>query len=201
MTGSARQPDADTAADIPDAAAAAEVAAEPLVKPPRRRMFFALCPDDATRAHIVRCTRLAVAAVGGSATRPENLHMTVAFVGRLTPKQVDKVRAVAPIRTGPIEILLDRQGFWSRERIVWLGPSQPPSALLELETRLWRGLSASNFVRERGTYRPHITLARRARAGRVAIRPLRWTATHLQLLESLPDEQGTRYELVDRWPL
>ena len=170
-------------------------------KPPRRRMFFALNPDDATRAAIARGTRRAVSAAGGRPTRPENLHMTIAFIGRLTPKQVAKARAVPPIRVGPMQILLDRQGYWSRQQIVWVGPSEAPAALVDLERRLWEGLKAANFMRERGMFRPHMTLARRARAARTAIRPVRWTVTSLVLLESLPDANGTRYELVDQWPL
>jgi 2'-5' RNA ligase len=170
-------------------------------KPPRRRMFFALNPDAATRAAIVRGTRRAVSAAGGRPTRPENLHMTIAFIGRLTAKQVAKARAVPPIQVGPIQILLDRQGYWSRQQIVWLGTSKAPAALIDLERRLWEGLKAANFMRERGMFRPHVTLARRARAARAAIRPVRWTVTSLALLESLPDANGTRYELVEQWPL
>lgn len=167
----------------------------------RRRVFFALWPDDDTRALLVGATRRAVAAAGGKATSVDNLHLTLAFLGGVTPAQLDKARAVAPTQAEPFTLLLDRLGYWSRNQVLWIGPSKPVPALLDLERSLWARLEAKRFQREPGRFRPHVTLARRARGVRVPIRPVRWAVQRLTLVESLQVPGGVRYVPLEDWPL
>ena len=167
----------------------------------RRRVFFALWPDDATRTTLARATRRAAGAAGGRATRRENLHITVVFLGGVTPVELDRARDVPPIGTGPVELVLDTLGHWPRPRILWLAPSVRPDALMVLERSLWDGLVAQGFERERKVFTPHVTLCRRARAVEEAVRPVRWRAERLTLLESVPVERGVRYEPIQDWPL
>ncbi len=169
--------------------------------PRRRRVFFALWPDEATRTALARATRRAVRAAGGRATRPENLHITMAFLGGLTPVELDRARDVPPMGTGPFELTLDTLGRWSRPRILWLAPSVRPDALMTLERSLWERLVARGFEREKKIFTPHVTLCRRARAVAEAVKPVHWRAERLTLLESVPVERGVRYEPVDDWPL
>ena len=169
--------------------------------PRRRRVFFALWPDEATRTALARATRRAARAAGGRATRRENLHITVAFLGGVTAVELDRARAVPPIGTGPVELVLDTLGHWARPRILWLAPSVRPDALMALERSLWEGLVAQGFARERKVFTPHVTLCRRASAVEAAVKPVRWRAERLTLLESVPVERGVRYEPIQEWPL
>lgn len=164
-------------------------------------MFFALWPDETTRAALAKGTRRAVRASGGRPTRRDNLHITIAFLGGLTPVEIDRARDVPPIETGPFELVLNTLGHWTRSRILWLAPSERPDALMSLERLLWDGLLASGFEREPKLFTPHVTLCRRSRAVEEVVKPVRWQATRLTLLESVPVDRGVRYEPIEDWPL
>ena len=113
--------------------------------PRRRRVFFALWPDESTRAALAKTTRRAVRAAGGRPTPRENLHITIAFLGGLEPDELDRARDVPPIRTGSFELTLDTLGYWARPRILWLSPAGKPDALAELERSLWDGLVSAGI--------------------------------------------------------
>lgn len=167
----------------------------------RRRIFFALWPDDATRGAIERTARRAVRLSGGRPTAKRNLHVTVAFLGMLEPAQLEQAASVPPIDVGPFDLELDRLGFFEGARALWLGPSNVPPQLTALEQRLWDGLERHGFEREPRIYLPHVTLARKARAVDEPIAPIRWRAERLTLVESLPLPRNVHYEPLRDWPL
>ena len=106
-----------------------------------------------------------------------------------------------PIRVGTFELTLDAIGVWPESKILWLAPLEPPAALLELEARLWEGLEAQGFRAEERIYRPHVTLARRARSVESDVQPVRWMVEDLALVEAFPDGRNVHYEVVTRWPI
>jgi RNA 2',3'-cyclic 3'-phosphodiesterase len=167
----------------------------------RHRVFFALWPDDATRAAISRATRDAVRASAGRPIAKDRLHLTVAFLGELSGAGLGVARQVPPISVGGFELTLDALGVWPESKILWLAPSEPPAALGELEAQLWDALVERGFRGEERTYRPHITLARRSRATEAAVEPVRWSVRDLALVESFPDRRNVHYEVLERWAL
>ncbi len=170
-------------------------------RPDRHRAFFALWPDDATRAAISRATREPVRLSGGRPIAKDRLHLTVAFLGELTAAGLDVARQAMPISVGAFELTLDALGIWPESKVLWLAPAAPPDALGELEGRLWDGLIERGFQGEERVYRPHITLARRARPVDTSIEPIHWSARELALVESFPDGRNVHYEVLERWPL
>jgi len=169
--------------------------------PTRHRVFFALWPDAATRSAISRATRDAVQASGGRPIAKDRLHLTVAFLGELTAAGLDLARQVPPIAVGGFELVLDALGIWPESKILWLAPQAPPDALGELEANLWDALAERGFRSEERTYRPHVTLARRARPVDAGVAPVRWVVQDLALVESFPDGRNVHYEVLERWPL
>jgi 2'-5' RNA ligase len=167
----------------------------------RHRVFFALWPDDATRAAISRATREAVRLGGGRPIAKDRLHLTVAFLGEVTTAGLEAARQVPPISVGAFELSLDALGVWPESKILWLAPSNPPAALGELEARLWDALADRGFHGEERTYRPHVTLARRSRPIEAAVEPVRWSVTELALVESFPEGRNVHYEVLHQWPL
>jgi 2'-5' RNA ligase len=164
-------------------------------------VFFALWPDAATRGAISRATRAAVQASGGRPIAKDRLHLTVAFLGELTPAGLAVARSVPPLPVGAFELTLDTVGVWPESRILWLAPANPPEALGELEATLWERLAEHGFRSEERVYRPHVTLARRARALEALVEPVSWAVGELALVESFPDGRGVHYEVLERWPL
>ena len=173
----------------------------PAERPERHRAFFALWPDDAARAAIVRATRDAVRLSGGRPIAKERLHVTVAFLGEITPAGLEAARSAPPIPVGEFELTLDAVGVWPESRILWLAPSAPPEALFELEGGLWDALATRGFRAEERVYRPHVTLVRRAKPIETAVEPVRFAVRDLALVESFPEGRSVHYEVLQRWPL
>jgi 2'-5' RNA ligase len=170
-------------------------------RPDRHRVFFALWPDDATRSAISRATREPVRACGGRPIAKDRLHLTVAFLGDLSSAGLDVARQALPIPVGAFELTLDALGIWPESKVLWLAPLAPPEALGELEARLWDALTERGFHGEDRVYRPHVTLARRARPVEATIEPIHWSVRELALVESFPDGRNVHYEVLERWPL
>jgi 2'-5' RNA ligase len=166
-----------------------------------RRVFFALWPDAAVRAQVVRATRDAVRVSGGRPIAKERLHVTVAFLGPLTEPGLAIARGVPPIEIGEFDFVLDELGVFANGGVLWLGARTVPAALAELERRLWAELERIGFIREQRAYHPHVTLARRARPVPAQVAPIAWRVTELALVESLPAGRNVHYEVLETWPL
>ena len=173
---------------------------EPDPRPPRRRVFFALWPDDDTRQALSRATRGAVRQCGGKPTPIENLHVTLAFLGPITAGDLANVEALTPPAAEPFELVLDRLGFWQRSNVLWIGPADVPEALISLERKLWDRLVDLGFSRERRPYVPHVTLARKAQAARGAVSPVPWCIEGIALVESKTGPRNSRYSVLKTWP-
>jgi 2'-5' RNA ligase len=185
------------AADLPPAAGpAVEADTAPRES---RRVFFALWPDDETRKRVARATKDAVRRSGGRPIAKERLHVTVAFLGGLTPAGLTIASTVPPVVVGPFTLTLDTIGAF--DSTLWLGARSVPTPLAELERRLWEALEGRGFVREPRIYRPHLTLARRARRVDAEVEPVEWPVAELALVESLPAGRNVHYEVLRTWPL
>jgi 2'-5' RNA ligase len=172
-----------------------------VARPDRHRVFFALWPDEQTRSALSRATRAAVGASGGRPIAKNNLHLTVAFLGDVTDAALERARAVPPVAVGAFDLTLDTLGLWPDTRLLWLAAQQVPEPLDRLEELLWDGLAAGGFPREQRVFRPHLTLARRARAVEAEIVPVPWHVAELALVESFPIERNVHYEVLQTWPL
>ncbi|NNC65868.1 MAG: RNA 2',3'-cyclic phosphodiesterase [Gammaproteobacteria bacterium] len=169
-------------------------------RPVRRRVFFALWPDDTTRTAIACATRDAVRHCGGKPTPVENLHVTLAFLGPITPVDLAKVEALTPPASAPFELVLDRIYLWQRAQIFWIGPNTIPEPLLTLEHALWDSLVDLGFRRERRPYVPHVTLARKAQIARGTVSPVPWRVEGISLVESKTGPRSSRYTVLKSWP-
>jgi 2'-5' RNA ligase len=167
--------------------------------PARRRVFFALWPDQATRRAIVRATRAAVRRCGGKPTPAENLHVTLAFLGPITAADLNKVLGLDPPPAAPFDLMLDRLGLWQRAQVLWIAAAEVPAPLLELERQLWDRLVGLGFERERRPYLPHVTLARKAQAAHGQVVPVSWPVTGIALVESKTGPRSSRYEVLKAW--
>lgn len=168
-------------------------------KPVRRRVFFALWPTDTIRRELMRATRTAIRLSGGRGTPAGNLHITLAFLGPVTKADLEQVLDVPPIPSPGFPIELDRLGYWRGSRVLWLGPTRQPAALLDLERRLWDALVAVGFERERRPYRAHVTLARKAGPVEQAVKPVIWPVSELALVQSRPGARHSVYEILRVW--
>jgi len=169
---------------------------------PRQRLFFALWPDEGVRDALVALTRGALRR--GRAVAHENLHITLVFLGAVSPQGRDCAEAAAGGVVGaPFTLTLDRLGSFRRAQILWSAPSEVPSALYDLVGALNRGLMRCGFEPDARAYRAHVTLARKVR-GRVpqtTHEPVAWHVDWFHLIESHTRSDGARYRVLRSWPL
>jgi 2'-5' RNA ligase len=153
-------------------------------------------------------------------TRPEGLHFTLRFLGNMTAAQeqqiVEACAAVEGVSAFPLAI----GGFGAfpnvrRPRVVWLGLREGAAPLVALQRRVEDELLRRALVPEREEFVPHLTLARvRQEAGPGARAALgaaldalptreqaRSTARAVSLVHSVLTPQGSRYTVLDEWPL
>ena len=167
----------------------------------RRRVFFALWPDEGTREALVLATQVAVDRSAGRATPRANLHVTLAFLGAIGEPALARVRQISPPLAERFVLSIDTLGFRQRARLLWAAPRAVPPALLELESWLWSELAELGIPRERRAYRPHVTLARKARHVSDTLTPVRWPVAKFALVESSPGARSSVYEILATWPL
>jgi 2'-5' RNA ligase len=168
-----------------------------------QRLFFALWPNQNVRSALAALSR-ATATTDCRPVRPENIHLTLAFLGSLVRAQRECLeQAVDAIATPTFELHLDRLGCWPRPRILWVGTSATPSTLLRLVDALKEALRRCGLQPEERPFQTHVTLARKFSGRRVTqpIDPILWKAAELCLVESRTLPQGVRYEVVGRWRL
>lgn len=131
------------------------------------RLFVALTLERSARCEIIRLQEKMWAENKKGLTRPENLHLTLAFLGETDPERVedicwamDKVRMQAP------KLIFDRIGSFKQDGgdIWWLGMKEN-KLLKELQFRLVDNLAYKGFKLEERKFIPHLTLARKNRPG------------------------------------
>jgi 2'-5' RNA ligase len=174
-----------------------------LAKPDTLRLFFALWPDDVTRAALNRTGKWLHQHWGGRRMRADTLHITLAFLGSTPVEQLDPLIACADtIQAGAFELILDQTGYWRHNRIGWLGASQTPPQHFELVDMLNAALQAAGFPVDARPHVPHVTLLRNTADGELpACVPVRWPVSDFVLVASRTEADGAHYEVIRRWPL
>jgi RNA 2',3'-cyclic 3'-phosphodiesterase len=106
------------------------------------------------------------------------------YIGPVARERLVRVTSGLAVPFDPIELLLDRAEVWPNGAAV-LVPTQDDAALTALHAALGDAIDQLALAREARPFRPHVTLARRARGTRlVQGRPFNWRARSYALLES-----------------
>lgn len=169
----------------------------------RQRLFFALVPDSDARA-AMEDTQARLPGHIGRGVRPENLHLTLAFIGAADADlagclqtQAEKVESPA-FRFG-----LDRLGQFARSGVLWLGSGERSEPLLRLVRELNNALEPCGFRPEHRPFAPHVTLMRkvRRRIRLPEVDVIEWKVSEFVLMQSIAIEGGVRYQAVARYPM
>jgi 2'-5' RNA ligase len=95
--------------------------------------------------------------------RPENLHVTLKFLGEVAREQLEAVEnTLSSVKSQAIELSVRGIGFFPSERrprVLWAGAQAPPS-LAALAGEIDQALAKLGFERETRAFAPHLTLAR-----------------------------------------
>lgn len=170
------------------------------------RLFFALWPDEAVRASLAQLVEALKRTNRARWVKPENLHITLAFLGRVSEDRLPLVSRVADGIVGQsFDLSLDRVECWQKSGIICLSPIRTPETLINLASTLITELSRAGFVMEKRPCRPHLTLARKGHldciSPQVLDHPIRWDVGSFSLIESQMSRVGSTYLVWNSWNL
>lgn len=170
-----------------------------------RRLFFAFWPTDEFRNDLVSVTQAMTRDSGGRVIPPENLHVTLLFLGQVPNARFDAVQqaAAACANSPAFELSFDRAEVWGRAKLLCLTTSTAPSAATALANKLRHSLRDEVSETSEHEFRPHITLARDLPRRRrpEPMQLLRMNVNDFVLVESQPGPSGSQYSLLRHWPL
>jgi RNA 2',3'-cyclic 3'-phosphodiesterase len=99
-------------------------------------------------------------------TRPENIHLTLKFLGDIKQDEVAPIVSVmeqAAKDCRPMTLRSQAIGFFpgvKQPRVLWTGISGQTEALAELQGKIDRGLASLEIPREKKPFTGHLTLGR-----------------------------------------
>ena len=131
------------------------------------RTFIAIeIPSEVKSALAALQDDLRRAGADVSWTRPENIHLTLRFLGEVDEKrvgEVEKVCVTSAAKFQPFTLRLNDTGVFPnarQPRILWAGLAGEIEKAVEMRERLNDGLALIGFEREEKDFRPHLTIGR-----------------------------------------
>jgi len=167
------------------------------------RLFIGIAPDHPARRALAG---MAGGVPGARWSPPENLHLTLRFLGE-TSRAVaeDVVAELATVTFTPFALTYQGAGVFGdrkRARVLWAGIAAS-DGLTALQRRVEMAVQAAGCKPEGRKYAPHVTLARLRNApwerleqyvaDHAAFRTEAELVDHFYLYESLSGEDGPRY--------
>jgi 2'-5' RNA ligase len=188
----------------------------------RRRVFFALWPDDEFSARLASASEPLLSGLEGRPLDAADWHVTVCFIGSVDETVLITLQERAAALSAPsFALRFDRIEYWPEARVVAATADHVPAAALDLARALRELARPIGLFPDDKPLRPHLTLMR-------GVQPLAWRAAQqsraqalklelafapceLHLAESRPsdgramDEAGVpaarKYASLARWPL
>ncbi len=161
-----------------------------------KRLFFALWPDRRQRDRLRDVISSVAKTVEGRAVDRRNWHVTLVFIGAFPEHRVPYLLERAEeIHVEPFRLTFDRLEYWARPKVASLSAATVPPELQALVGSLNNVVSDLGLQPEDRTYRPHITVARNARAFTTERLTQRATTewSGFELMESIPGPGGVTY--------
>lgn len=165
-------------------------------KPSTTRLFLALWPDPAVREQLREWRERWDWPRGASPVHTDKLHLTLHFLGNQPGESLPALLDGLAVPISPFRLKLDVAELW-HNGVAVLAPSSVPQALLDLHAALSGALPGLGLEPEARTYRPHVTMARRAKgAGIPQDGPLiDWQIDHYTMVESKTGD-GSGYTVL-----
>jgi len=140
--------------------------------------------------------------------RIHNLHVTLHFPGQVTEEVQDCMHhAAQSIKAEAFCLVLHHFGYFPRAKIFWMGSQNTPAELTQLHLKLGAAIEKCGFKSESRVYTPHVTLLRKCNKPGPASTfdqadfSIPWQVEDFVLVESVPDERGVNYQVIENYPL
>jgi len=175
------------------------------------RLFTALDFPEEVKRSLVRLCR---GVPGGRWVNPEQVHLTLRFIGEVDRVRFDRIKAsLSSVVSPPVTLVLDSVGSFPSTgppRVLWVG-IQRSEALVSLRNQVENALDTAGCEAEPRHFSPHITLARLKDVPRSLVVP--YLAEHagfsegpvevkeFRLYSSLISRLGSRHTVEASYPL
>jgi len=164
------------------------------------RVFFALVPPLAVRDR-VRDLQLTLGG-GGRAVKPDNFHVTLAFMGSQPSAAISVLlEAASCLEFERCTVQLDTVGSFGRSGVGWLGSDAIPGSLTRFQASLAASLHEAGIPFDRKPWHFHLTLYRRLRKLPPIMQTIaiEWRLEGFSLMESIRAEKGVEYHPLGHW--
>lgn len=165
-----------------------------------KRLFFALWPDAETRQC---CADVSAACkrVTGREVHPDNLHVTLIFLGGIDePTEAALLMAASEVMFDRISIKFDKLCYWRRPRIICLTGEPEDSAVTNLVEKLNAIAASLGIGIDTRPFHAHVTLIRKAsKLPEISFEPILWKADAFCLVESRSTPDGVLYRVLKTW--
>ncbi|MBQ9003953.1 MAG: RNA 2',3'-cyclic phosphodiesterase [Eggerthellaceae bacterium] len=165
------------------------------------RTFVALEVPDGFRFEVAALARQLAEHVDGRFTQPENYHLTLAFLGDTSEREIalaiDALETACANRLA-LPLAADGLGKFGKanDATLWLGIA-PVDALVAMADEVRNALAAHELPFDQKPFKPHITLARRAAIPKTVLPSLPFPApahaSAVTLFKSELDSEGAIY--------
>ncbi|MFC1589046.1 RNA 2',3'-cyclic phosphodiesterase [Pseudomonadota bacterium] len=176
-----------------------------------KRIFLALWPDESTRQQLFEAQKklkhdheLRPALKTVRAVIPDNLHITLHFIGSVSTEVVQALEALLDsVQCSPFDMTVNTVGCFPRARVLWLGVKDMPPELKELEQQTAACVQQCVENYQRIPFRAHITLFRKVKAAvkQAEFPEIDWPVKSFALIESKTYPEGVQYSVLKEWPL
>lgn len=184
------------------------------------RVFCAVELPNSLReklAQHIRRLRREVPQVRASWSRPDNIHLTVKFLGEIHKSQVPNVSNAVELAAQnfpAFHLVAERTGVFPTHgppHVVWIGATDFTGNLARLHNRVEDECAAADFPKDKRQFHPHLTLARlRKPEGTGALaaahielgfEAVRLNVTKLSVIRSELRSEGSKYTVISTHPL
>lgn len=169
---------------------------------PKKRLFFALWPDQLTRQNCVKLGQ-GINKKGMRLVTPENLHVTLLFLGCISLEKEFALRQdAARIAAPDFTLCFNQLSYWKKTGVLCLTAAAKSAELTQLVSALTLAANTQGIVVDPRAYKPHVTLARNVKDAKVLeFEPVIWPSTSFCLVESRPKLSRTDYRIIAQWDL
>jgi 2'-5' RNA ligase len=184
------------------------------------RAFIAIPVDENVRdlaSSIVK--DLATAGADVKWVEPENLHLTLKFLGNISADMVDQISTVieeATAQMNQFEVTIDGIGGFpggkKSLRVIWLGVNDKSGLMEKISLAIEQGCKKLGFMSEERGFKPHLTIGRvrqgsqnlsklRAAISSVEFNPLKLSIDRVNLMRSELSPRGPTYTVLKTFGL
>ena len=165
-----------------------------------KRLFFALWPSKDCRKQLDRFNQ-SINSEELKKVKSDNLHVTLVYLGNVDAQTEALIRQeVEHIKAKPFVLQFEQLAFWKKPRILCLLTQQYDPQILLLVNALKSIVQQYGIKVENRPYKPHITLARKARKPlEINVQAIEWPADSFCLVESVSTPEGVHYQVLQSW--